>query len=110
MRITRFAVALIVLVAGSAYAQESKTYVGVITDTMCATDHASMKVSPDGKCVRDCVGDGKTYQYALAVGKNVYKLSDQETPAKFAGQRVAVKGTLFTKTNVLKVDSITAAN
>ena len=110
MRVVWIVVALTVLVAGSSYAQESKTYVGVITDTMCTTDHKPMKVSPDEKCVRECVGDGKTYKYALSDGKNVYKLSDQETPAKFAGKRVSVKGTLFTKTNILKVDSILAAN
>jgi hypothetical protein len=27
----------------------------------------------------------KTYKYALADGKRVYRLSDQETPAKTAG-------------------------
>jgi len=91
------------------HAQGSKTYVGVITDTMCADDHASMKVTPDSKCVQDCVGDGTTYKYALADGKNVYALSDQETPAKFAGKRVKVTGTLYTKTNILKVDRIESA-
>ncbi len=94
----------------AAHAQSSKTYVGVITDTMCADDHALMKVVPDSKCVRDCVGDGKTYKYALADGKKVYVLSDQETPAKFAGKRVKVTGRLYTKTNILKVEWIEAAN
>src|SRR6185436_114678 len=46
-------------------AQQSKTYVGVITDTMCVDDHKPMKVAPDAKCVRDCVGDARTYKYAL---------------------------------------------
>jgi hypothetical protein len=87
-------------------AQGSKAYVGVITDTMCGLDHASMKVAPDTRCVRDCVGDGKTYKYALAHGTNVYVLSDQETPAKFAGRRVKVTGTLYTRTNILKLERI----
>jgi hypothetical protein len=94
----------------AAHAQSSKTYVGVITDTMCADDHASMKVAPDSKCVKDCVGDGKTYKYALADGKNIYVLSDQETPAEFAGKRVKVIGTLYTKTHILKVERIDAVN
>jgi hypothetical protein len=87
-------------------AQAAKTYVGVITDTMCTNDHTSMKVTPDAKCVKDCVGDAKTYKYGLADGKNLYILSDQETPAKFAGERVKVTGTLYTKTNILKVARI----
>lgn len=89
-------------------AGESKTYVGVVTETMCGREHAAMKITPDAKCVRDCVGDGKTYKYALMVGKDVYTLSDQETPAKFAAQRVEVKGVLYTKTNILKVESMKA--
>ena len=52
---------------------------GVITDTMCAGNHAAMKVTPDAKCVKECVADGKTFQYALVEGTKVYKLSDQET-------------------------------
>lgn len=78
----------------------------VITDTMCATDHRAMKASPDKECGRDCVRDGKTFKYALADGKHVYPLSDQETPAKFAGRKVRVTGMLYTKTNILKVQRI----
>jgi hypothetical protein len=104
-------VALVLALGGAGmHAQASKTYVGVITDTMCADDHAAMKVAPDSKCVKDCVGDGKTYKYALADGKNICVLSDQETPAKFAGKRVKVIGTLYTKTNILKVERIDAVN
>ena len=105
-------VSVFILVVGLAPlvgAQQSKTYVGVITDTMCVDDHKPMKVSPDAKCVRDCVGDARTYKYALADGKNVYKLSDQETPAKMAGARVRVTGVLYPKTNILKVERIELA-
>ena len=84
--------------------------VGVITDTMCAGDHTAMKITPDAKCVKDCVRDGKTFQYALVEGTNVYKLSDQETPARFAGQKVKVTGVLYAKTRVLKVDRIENAH
>lgn len=90
-------------------APETKTYSGVITDTMCGANHAAMNVSPETKCVRDCVKHDRTVRYALFDGKHVYTLSDQEAPAKFAGQRVTVTGQLYTKTNVLKVDTIAAA-
>ena len=91
-------------------AQEKQTYVGIVTDTMCGRDHRAMNhTGPEDKCVRDCVGDGRTYKFALADARGVYVLSDQETPAKFAGRKVKVTGVLYPKTNILKVESITAA-
>jgi hypothetical protein len=109
----KFAAAVLTLIVTSAalsFAEGSKTYVGVITDTMCAGDHAAMKVMPDAKCVKDCVRDGRTFQYALLAGATVYKLSDQETPARLAGRRVTVTGVLYTKTNILKVERIAESN
>ena len=53
---------------------------------------ALMKVDPDSTCVKDCVGDAKTYKYALADGKNAYIPRDQETPAKFAGKTRHARG------------------
>lgn len=108
MKIATIFVAAALLTA-AAPAPQSKTYTGVITDTMCNRDHKAMKVSPVSKCVKDCVGDGKTYKYALLSGGNLYTLSDQETPAKFAAQSVTVKGVLYEKTKILKVESIEAA-
>jgi len=84
----------------------AETFTGTITDNMCGKDHSSMKMVPDPKCVTECV---KTMggKYALSDGKNVYILSDQKTPAKFAGQKVTVTGAL--NGTSLKVDSIAAA-
>ena len=45
-------------------------------------------------------------KYALLVGNNVYVLSDQQTPEKFAAQKVKVTGVLYEKTKILKVDKI----
>jgi hypothetical protein len=87
-----------------------KTFTGVVTDTMCGADHAHMGISPDAKCVRECVkSDPKKWKYALLVGKTVYVLSDQQTPEKFAAQKVKVTGTLYEKTKILKVDKIEAS-
>ena len=82
-----------------------KTFTGVITDTMCGKDHAMMNAKPDSKCVTDCVKAGS--KYALLEGSNVYELSDQKTPEKFAGQKVKVTGTL--NGNIIQVQSIAAA-
>ncbi len=100
------------LIFGSALlaaAGNPQTFTGVITDTMCGANH-SMNIKPDEKCVRECVKmDPKKWKYALLVGKDVYVLSDQQTPEKFAAQKVTVTGTLFEKTKVIKVDKIEAA-
>ena len=108
MKLTVVALVLAVFAVQALASQETKAYIGVVTDTMCATDHKAMRISPDEKCVRDCVGDGTSYKYALAVGKDVYRLSDQETPAKFAGRKVKVTGALYAKTRILKVERIEA--
>jgi hypothetical protein len=92
-----------------AAAAGQQTFVGVITDTMCGADHKAMNVSPESKCVRDCVRMDKKVKYALYDGKSVYTLSDQQSPEAFAGQRVKVTGKLFPKTGILQVDRIEAA-
>ena len=91
------------LVAG---AENPQTFTGVITDSMCGKNHAPMQVTPDSKCVQECVKAGS--KYALFDGTNTYVLSDQKTPEQFAGQKVRITGTLFEKTKILKVDSIAA--
>lgn len=97
-------IALLLMTGALAAGAATQTFTGVVTDTMCGKDHAMMKVSPDSKCVLECVKGGA--KYALFDGKNVYVLSDQKAPEQFAGQRVKVTGTLYEKTKILKVDSI----
>ena len=99
---------LLTLIAGAALAfgaDAPKTFTGVITDAMCGKDHSMMGVKPDSKCVLECVKAGS--KYALVVGNDVYELSDQKTPEKFAAQKVNVKGTLNGK--IIQVQSISAA-
>jgi hypothetical protein len=84
---------------------------GVITDTMCgAGSHKAMNMGPDEQCVKACVKmDPNKWKYALTDGKNVWVLSDQKTPEKFAAKKVVVTGTLDEKTKTIKVESIVAA-
>ncbi|HVW86511.1 MAG TPA: hypothetical protein VHB50_17615 [Bryobacteraceae bacterium] len=86
-----------------------QTFTGVITDSMCGANHRMMKITPDAKCARECVKSGQNVKFALIDGPNVYKLSDQATPAQFAGQRVKVLGTLFPKTGIIRVQKIELA-
>jgi hypothetical protein len=93
-----------------AAAPGKQTFTGTITDSMCPTaDHSQMKMGPtDAECTKACVSiHGATY--VLYDGKQVYELSDQKTPEKFAAKKVTVTGTLDAKTKTIHVDSITAA-
>jgi hypothetical protein len=93
-----------------AAADKPQLFTGVITDTMCGAKH-TMGITPDAVCFRECVKmDPAKTKYALLVGKDIYVLSDQLTPEKFAAQEVMVTGTLFEKTKIIKVDKIEAAN
>jgi len=82
----------------------AETFTGVVTDTMCGAKHTMGQ--PDEKCVQMCVKGSS--EYALFDGQNVYKLSDQKTPAKFAAQKVKVTGTLDAKTKTIKVSAMEA--
>lgn len=88
-------------------AQKTQVFTGVITCTMCKNDHSKMGISPDDLCVRECIKHGA--RYALFDGKNLYRLSDQQTPEKFAAQRVRVTGVLYEKTGIIKVEKIEPA-
>ena len=69
-----------------------------------------MHVTPDAKCVRECAKTGSGVKYVLYDGKNIYKLSDQQTLEQFASQKVKVTGTLFAKTGIIQVERIEPMN
>jgi hypothetical protein len=96
-------------VVGLSAAQGTQTFNGVITDHFCANgSHAQMRMGPtDAECVRACIISHDA-MYVLFDGKNAYTLSDQQTPEKFAAQKVSVVGILDAKTKTIHVDSIAA--
>jgi hypothetical protein len=100
----------LVAVAALPVPQVKQTFTGTVTDDMCSkADHSQMRMGPtDAECTAACVSvHGATY--VLYDGKDVYSLSDQHTPEKFAAQKVKVTGTLDKKSKTIHVDSITAA-
>jgi len=100
---------VLVLAALSA-GQRTQTFTGVITDSMCSSaDHSQMQMGPtDGECVTACISEhGATY--VLYDGKQVYELSDQAAPRRFAAQKVKVTGTLDANGKTIHVNSIGAA-
>jgi len=94
---------LVVAAAGAA----PRTFTGTITDSMCEkADHSAMKMGPtDAECARAC-NEEHDARFVLYDGKTVYALSDQRTPATFAGKKVTVTGTLDPKTTTIRVESI----
>ena len=113
--------AAIVLLLGSGIAQSgTQTFVGEISDSQCAmnvhsktgshTEMLEMKTMGNSaaECVRTCVRYGGVY--VLVSNGDVYKLSDQMTPEKFAAEKVKVTGLLDKKTKTITVQSIQAAS
>lgn len=87
----------------------SQTFTGTITDNMCGkSGHSSMNMGNDAKCVEECV-KSMNGKYVLFDGKDVYVLSDQKAPAKFAAKKVTVTGTLDSASKTIKVEKIEAA-
>src|SRR5580700_1882187 len=99
-------IVLAIAAACVAAAQSPTTFTGVVTDTMCGSKpHTNMmKDKTDAECVSVCSRGPNGY--ALLDGTSVMKLSDQKTPAKYAGQKVRVTGTYDEKSKTLKVASI----
>ena len=89
--------------------QGKQKFTGTITDSMCPTgDHSQMRMgATDGECTIACV-EAHGASYVLYDGKEVYTLSDQKTPEKFAGMKVTVTGILDVKKMTIQVDSIAA--
>ena len=84
-------------------------FVGLVTCNMCGARH-TMGIKPDSRCVIECVkSDPKKWKYVLLMGDDLYLLSDQQTPEKFAAQKVKVTGTLYEKTKVIEVKKIEPA-
>jgi hypothetical protein len=96
--------------AALAAAPRKQTFIGTITDSMCGNaGHSSMRMGPtDAECTIACI-DAHGASYVLSDGRNVYTLSDQQLPVKFAGRRVKIVGTLDARTKTIAVDSMTPA-
>ena len=79
---------------------KKQTFSGEIMDKQCANmgSHDVMMKQHGAKdarqCTTGCVRMGGNYVLFNAADKTIYQLDDQTKPAKFAGQKVTVKGTL----------------
>ena len=87
----------VLVVSALAAPPVNRTFTGIITDSMCEDgDHSHMRMGPtDAECTHACVSVHGA-SYVLYDGKDLFTLSDQRTPEKFAGKKVTVTGTLET--------------
>jgi len=66
-------------------------YDGMVTDSRCGARHSKNSRLGSAECARQCVRQGSTY--VLVDGNRRYKLvGNEETLAKFAGQRIRISG------------------
>ncbi|HEV3140226.1 MAG TPA: hypothetical protein VGY57_06910 [Vicinamibacterales bacterium] len=103
-------IAIVLALAGLSAGQGKQAFTGVITDSECSTaDHSRMRMGPtDAECVTACISEHGA-SYVLYDGKNVYALSDQKTPERFAARKVTITGTLDGKRKTIQVSAIRAA-
>lgn len=107
------------LLTGIAFAgTDTNTFVGEISDSQCAfnvhsrtSSHQEMLLhksmgSTEAECVQSCIRRGGVY--VLVTPKHVYKLSNQDQPAKFPAQKVKVVGILNRAGDTILVQSITS--
>ena len=106
----KYVLPFLLAAASLSAAQSTPKFTGIVTDEMCAkVGHAPMRMGPtDAECTNLCVMLHDA-AYVLESGKDVYVLSDQTTPEKFAGTKVTVVGRLNEKTHTIQVESIAAA-
>ena len=93
------------LLAASAFAG-SRTFMGIVTDTMCGKKHMIAGKS-DADCTRECMKSKGDWTYGLVVGERVYRLSgNSQELDSFAGKHVRVTGDL--KADTIALQSITS--
>lgn len=114
-RIGLFAVVVLCLLVLMADKREQQ-FTGVISDSQCAYNiHSHQEMlqqhtmgSSEADCVKTCVKIGGSY-VLLTKENRVWQLSDQKAPAKFATQRVVVRGTPSADGKTIDVAAIAAA-
>ncbi len=82
---------------------DTGTFIGTITDTICGPKPM------DAQCVRTCVRSGAGARYALYDGQRLYNLTEHDEQglvARYAAQRVKIRGNLDGTAGSLKVVAI----
>jgi hypothetical protein len=100
-------ISLACVAAMVAYAADSQTFTGEVSDSMCGAKHM---MAGNADCTRACVKKGSNY--ALVVGDEVYTLQTSDKAAlaeldKLAGEKANVTGT--PNEDTIEVSKVAAA-
>jgi hypothetical protein len=84
---------------------------GVISDSMCKGDHASMiKMGGYGtnaaSCAEKCLKEGNSIVFVDNKTKAVYTLQNGDAAKKFAGKNVVINGHVDADAKVIHVQSV----
>jgi hypothetical protein len=71
---------------------KARSYVGYVTDSMCATK--GMKAITNADCVKKCIDNGAKYVLYDTYSKKVYQLDPQSAVAEHGAHHVRISGTL----------------
>jgi hypothetical protein len=97
-------------------AAKDQSFTGEIMDSQCANmgSHDVMMKQEGAKdakqCTLGCVKMGGKFVLFDAASKTVYQLDDQTKPAKYAGEKVTVKGKLGKDKKTIHVTDIQAGS
>lgn len=93
-------------------AVRSGTVNGVVSDSMCKSDHSAMIKSGHGKddasCTKACWKEGNKAVLVDKKNNIVYSLSNPKSVNKYAGKAVTVTGHIDDSTKVIHVHSVKA--
>jgi hypothetical protein len=81
----------------------SETYVGYVSDAMCASDPHKVSSADHAACAQKCIKGGEK-PVLVVDGKTVYTITNPDLLVAHAGHKVTVDGTL--KGSALTVKSV----
>ncbi|HKF48511.1 MAG TPA: hypothetical protein VKB38_14225 [Terracidiphilus sp.] len=91
--------------AASAWAADSSTINGWISDSMCGAKHAGSGAA----CVKKCIDGGMQPVFVDEGKKEVYKIDNPDAVKGFYGSHVTVKATTDADSKSVHIDSIAEA-
>src|SRR5215472_1925402 len=107
-QVKRIVATLVVAVsfgAASAWAADSSTINGWISDSMCGVKHAGSGAA----CVKKCIEGGMAPVFVDEAKKAVWKIDNPDAVKNFYGDHVTVSGTTDADKKSVHIDSIEAA-
>lgn len=114
MKLT-LSLAMILIMSPLLFAQKATTFTGEIMDKQCAQmgSHQNMMEAEHVKTAKDCtlacVKSGDSFALLDPSTKKVYAIEDEKKARPFAGQHVQITGNYDQDSQILHIETISAA-